>query len=665
MLGIMTALLICFGIYFCFLGSQNKDEVLENRLLVWEDEFLEINEEVWDYEIGYIRNNDIQYYTKNKKNVFCEDGILHLKAIKDYPVDGYDWSAGSLVSRKGFVAGYGLIEAKIKYEPQKWCTAAVWSKGNSYWRDFNKAYNLGTNWPECGELDIVEYANEVRLLPGAFWYDESIQLNKSSGTGKTFEADDKWHIVGVERTDTEILFYYDRELVNCLAYDETNSELFEPIFLHLSLGITNDNTEISETEFLVDWIRYYAPESVEMCIEPTETYLDCGEWFELKPEQRRILSIEHNVDFVANSVVSWNSSDESVASCYAGVVKAKSCGTTTITAIDSYGNKAQARLCVTEQASNPVEAISLYAESNVLEYGDSMSMKVVYKPEFASNTDFTWKSSDETIACVENGVVTAMNPMGGEAKIFCCSNDSDVVGTFHLTCRALPEDCIPTDGIVTKYTKLGWNESGWKSDLDTEIILPAVGDSAKGFDYRCGLGFKQNYIDLEGNIELSTRHVFCNDGLSLNGPFTIAARILYPAGKQNTTGYIFELHDLLSERGAIRLTDNCLFVKDPSGKHTVYKQEYKVDSDISQDRAVNVVVVKSSNGNISLHVNGEKIGQTHLYGILGTIEEENCILEVGNYTIPTVFYQMFLAYNREFDEQEVNTLFEAIDLMYQ
>ena len=37
----------------------------------------------WDYEVGFIRNNESQYYTKaRKENAHVEDGMLIIEAIK-------------------------------------------------------------------------------------------------------------------------------------------------------------------------------------------------------------------------------------------------------------------------------------------------------------------------------------------------------------------------------------------------------------------------------------------------------------------------------------------------------------------------------------------------------------------------------------------------------
>ena len=63
-------------------GSGNNDT------LVWSDEFDgngSINTSDWNYELGAggWGNQEVQKYTSNSQNVFIENGILNIKAIKE------------------------------------------------------------------------------------------------------------------------------------------------------------------------------------------------------------------------------------------------------------------------------------------------------------------------------------------------------------------------------------------------------------------------------------------------------------------------------------------------------------------------------------------------------------------------------------------------------
>ena len=60
----------------------------------------------WDYEVGFIRNNESQYYTRaRKENARVEDGMLVIEAIKEkFPNPAYNpdsQSRGRGRSRRG------------------------------------------------------------------------------------------------------------------------------------------------------------------------------------------------------------------------------------------------------------------------------------------------------------------------------------------------------------------------------------------------------------------------------------------------------------------------------------------------------------------------------------------------------------------------------------
>ncbi len=61
--------------------------------LVWSDEFDTSgvpDSSKWGYETGYIRNNEMQYYTNKPENARVEDGNLIIEARRDSSVIGND-----------------------------------------------------------------------------------------------------------------------------------------------------------------------------------------------------------------------------------------------------------------------------------------------------------------------------------------------------------------------------------------------------------------------------------------------------------------------------------------------------------------------------------------------------------------------------------------------
>jgi len=108
-----------------------------------------------------------------------------------------------------------------------------------------------------------------------------------------------------------------------------------------------------------------------------------------------------------NKEVVWSSSDENVASVSSGgVVTANAAGTATITATTVDGNKTAECTVVVEPVS--VTGISLNETESELTIGDTLELIATIIPEYATNKEVVWSSSDEKIASVSSdGVVTA------------------------------------------------------------------------------------------------------------------------------------------------------------------------------------------------------------------------------------------------------------------
>lgn len=670
---VLTSLVIVFAVIGFYIYSHKLylNDLAENRVLAWNDEFDDLDTSVWDYETGSVRNNELQLYVDSEENVFCKDGVLHIKAIKNNPQDGYEWSSGSIISRKGFAFGNGLIEAKVKYDPQKGCWPAFWGKGYNYWRDYEKQQNLGLNWPECGELDMAEFTYEGKYAGGAFWLSDDTGSQDSARTSVSdFTFDNGWHIIGMERSDDGIDFYYDRNYVGTLSKEEFQDELYTPynVILNLAIGGGSQGQpdgELTETEFLVDWIRYYVPETTKKVDKVKTISLDCGDEFELKIGQRRILQPSFDVENPDNYFVDWTSSNEEVATCYAGTVKALSTGTTTITATTETGIKVTTTLEVKEDATNPTEEIDLYIDSLYLDYNTTAYIRTVVTPEYRSNLSLNWESSDESVATVQDGTVTAVSENGGNVTITCKSADGTAEASIDITCKPKPEDTIDTNGIVAKYTKNGWSSDAWNSDLENGIDFNTTGDSSTGFQYLSGLGYQQKYISDSSIYAEQAQHYIEPDQINIDGPFTVAVRYFYPAGAENSGGNVFEIckNDGKNE-GTIQLQSNHLYAKDLQGNNVI-DLGIDIDEDTSHDRVINVVLVKDENKELSVFVNGKLSCKSDSFSSIPNLNLSGIQVGIGNKAITNAVYQALLVYNRALSEAEVQDLNISLNVMYQ
>lgn len=114
--------------------------------------------------------------------------------------------------------------------------------------------------------------------------------------------------------------------------------------------------------------------------------------------------------------VEWSTSDASIASVSEGLVVAVSEGTATIVA---YADEKTAE-CIVSVKSIPVESITLDKSILSLYEGESYSFTASIIPQNATYQEITWRSSDDTIASIEDGVLYAKTQ--GSATIIATAN---------------------------------------------------------------------------------------------------------------------------------------------------------------------------------------------------------------------------------------------------
>ena len=112
-----------------------------------------------------------------------------------------------------------------------------------------------------------------------------------------------------------------------------------------------------------------------------------------------------------NKSLAWTSSDENVATVDAnGLVTAVKEGTAIITAKANDGSNVSASCTINVSDSFIfVSKISLEKMQVTLNIGETATLNVTIEPANATNKEIAWKSSNPSIATVENGVVTAIS----------------------------------------------------------------------------------------------------------------------------------------------------------------------------------------------------------------------------------------------------------------
>ena len=127
-------------------------------------------------------------------------------------------------------------------------------------------------------------------------------------------------------------------------------------------------------------------------------------------------------DDASFKTVTWTSSDEAVATVSGGVVTAVGVGEATITA--QAGDFTAT--CVVNVGDVPVTGITLNQSALDLLVNEKDTLTATVTPDNATDKTVTWTSSDEAVATVSGGVVTAVG--AGEATI------TAQAGEFSATC---------------------------------------------------------------------------------------------------------------------------------------------------------------------------------------------------------------------------------------
>ncbi len=144
-----------------------------------------------------------------------------------------------------------------------------------------------------------------------------------------------------------------------------------------------------------------------------------------------------------NKTIIWKTSNASVATVANGVVTAVGNGTATITAkTEDGGYTATCEVTVT----TPVESISLNKTFLDLPTGTTEQLTATIAPATANNQNYTWSTSDESVATVVNGLVTAI--ADGTANIIVTTEDGGLKDTCVVTVTT------PVSGITLNATSL-------------------------------------------------------------------------------------------------------------------------------------------------------------------------------------------------------------------
>lgn len=249
--------------------------------LVWSDEFDRDglpDPAKWSYEEGFIRNRELQYYTRERwENARAAGGLLILEARREryrnalFELGSADWrrarefaeytSAGLTTEGKA-AWRYGRIEVRAKLPTGRGLWPAIWMLGVN---------RREVGWPRCGEIDIMENVGYDPEIIHANIHTEAYNHVRGTNKGNRIRVEEPWshfHLYAVEWTPRRLDFF-----VNDRRYFTYENEgrgpatwpFDEPFYLILNVAVGGDwggrqgvDDSVFPQRMEVDYVRVYA-----------------------------------------------------------------------------------------------------------------------------------------------------------------------------------------------------------------------------------------------------------------------------------------------------------------------------------------------------------------------------------------------------------------------
>jgi beta-glucanase (GH16 family) len=188
-------------------NGYNPPKEREGWDLIWEEEFSgpTIDSTRWEIEVNGNGggNNELQYYTASRANLYTKDDFLVIKAIKQN-YKGKFYTSGRLRTAKKADWTYGRFDIRAKLpEMQQGIWPAIWMLPTDY--------TYGT-WPQSGEIDIMEAVGlKPKTLYGTIHFGDPWPNNKwiSGILDVKDDFNKEFHVFSVEWEPNEIRWYFD------------------------------------------------------------------------------------------------------------------------------------------------------------------------------------------------------------------------------------------------------------------------------------------------------------------------------------------------------------------------------------------------------------------------------------------------------------------------
>ena len=247
--------------------------------LVWSDEF-DVNGAVnatnWFHQTqlpagGSWFNGEVQHYTDELTNSFVNGGFLNIVAKKEpYTSQGFTKQYTSARLNSKFAFKYGRVDVRAKLPLQAGTWPAIWMLGKNVNEDggfFDAAFGT-TNWPACGEIDIMEHgitpSQPTNYVQSALHTPSSFGNTTNIGEAIANNLGTDYHVYSMNWSPYQITF-----LLDGVAFYTYNPAVKTPsnwpfdleqyLLLNIAMGGIAGTIDpgYTESSMVIDYVRVY------------------------------------------------------------------------------------------------------------------------------------------------------------------------------------------------------------------------------------------------------------------------------------------------------------------------------------------------------------------------------------------------------------------------
>lgn len=270
--------LLLWSLLALFQTGYAQLDVIYNDL-VWSDEFDTngaVNSTKWHHQTqippgGNWYNGEVQHYTNRLDNSFVSNGNLHIVAKRETFTDQNVtklFTSARLNSKFAFT--YGRVDIRAKAPNAQGTWPALWLLGRNINEDggfFDAVYG-NTNWPACGEIDIMEHGifpnQPLNYIGAAIHTPSSFGNTINKGGIQASDIAQNYHVYSMNWSPNQITFLldgvayytYNPAIKNASTWP-FNAEQY--LLLNIAMGgfAGSIPANYTQTSMIIDYVRVY------------------------------------------------------------------------------------------------------------------------------------------------------------------------------------------------------------------------------------------------------------------------------------------------------------------------------------------------------------------------------------------------------------------------